>query len=206
MSSYIGPAFLYKDNATLEDIESLVKELAEVRKDFVPFVAKMFTDEGHFYRTYITNKYFPSAEEAYKKIYKEHDRSFINDIKKDTSSWENGHVLDIMCNVVVYIHKGKIVIHGFASREMNKFFKTYFNYPDYSYWDIYAGDEEITEEMEEKHSEVCDFYDSLFENTSIPSNVGLAFDFYTDDVVYDIEEAVLDELFGKDWEKPFRHA
>ena len=57
----------------------------------------------------------------------------------------------------------------------------------------------LTEEMEKEYSEKCAFYDSLFSDTGIPSNVGLVFEFYRDDCIYDIEDKLADEIFGKDW-------
>ena len=203
MSMTIYPAYLYKENATIEDVAKLVKELAAVKEKYIPYVVNMFLDKDKYYRSLITSDFFPDAETAYKRLWVDHDYSFRERIKKDTASYERGMLLDIMCNVVIYFHNNKIVIHGFSS--IKNFFKDNFNYPDYSYYDIWACDE-VTEEMSEEFSKRKEFYDSLYEKSGIPSNNGLVFDFYADDCVYDIEDQLLDGLFGKDWDYKFRTA
>lgn len=113
-------------------------------------------------------------------------------------------ILDCSCNVTVYFHNNKIVVHEFSSSLTRGFLKERFKYPDYSLYDIYAGDDEVTEEMEEEYSEKRDFYKSLFSGTGVPSNVGLVFEFYKDEYIYDIEDKLADEVFGKDWYKKLR--
>lgn len=200
MSSCIYPAYLYKDNATFEDVEKLIKELRQIREQFGDYVVKEMLNTSYI-KSLLTSKYLTSPENYHdnQKIFELRDR-----IKKDTASYERGMLLDCSCNVTIYFHNNKIVVHEFSSSLTKDFLKERFKYPDYSLYDIYAGDEEITEEMEREYSEKQDFYDSLFSDTGIPSNVGLVFEFYRDDCIYDIEDALADEIFGKDWYKKLR--
>lgn len=200
MSSFIYPAYLYKDNATFEDIEKLIKELRQIREQFVDYIVKEMLNTSYI-RSLLTSEYLTSPKDYHdnQKIFELRDR-----IKKDTSSYERGMLLDCSCNVTVYFHNNKIVVHEFSSSLTKDFLKEKFKYPDYSLYDIYAGDEEITEEMEKEYSEKRDFYDSLFSDTGIPSNVGLVFEIFNNEMIYDIEDKLADEIFGKDWYKKLR--
>lgn len=200
MSSYIYPAYLYKDNAKFEDVEKLIKELRQIREQFVDYVVKEMLNTSYI-KSLLISEYFTSPEEYYnnQKIFELRDQ-----IKKDTSSYERGMLLDCSCNVTVYFHNYKIVVHEFSSSLTKNFLKEKFKYPDYSLYDIYAGDDEVTEEMEKEYSEKKDFYNSLFSDTGIPSNVGLVFEFYKEEYIYDIEDRLADEFFGKDWYKKLK--
>ena len=200
MSSYIYPAYLYKDNATFEDVEKLIRELRQIREQFVDYVVKEMLNTSYI-KSLLTSKYLTSPKDYHdnRKVFELRDQ-----IMKDTSSYERGMILDCSCNVTVYFHNNKIVVHEFSSSLTKNFLKENFKYPDYSLWDIYAGDDEITEEMEKEYSEKQDFYDSLFSDTGIPSNVGLVFEFYRDDCIYDIEDKLADEIFGEDWYSKLR--
>ena len=200
MSSCIYPAYLYKDNAKFEDVEKLIKELRQIREQFVDYVVKEMLNTSYI-KSLLTSEYLTSPEEYYnnQKIFELRDQ-----IKKDTLSYEKGMILDCSCNVTVYFHNNKIVVHEFSSSLTKNFLKEKFKYPDYSLYDIYAGDDEVTEEMEKEYSEKRDFYNSLFSDTGIPSNVGLVFEFYKDEYIYDIEDKLADEVFGKDWYKKLR--
>lgn len=200
MSSYIYPAYLYKDNATFEDIEKLIKELRQIREQFVDYIVKEMLNKSYI-KSLLTSEYLTSPKDYHdnQKIFELRDR-----IKKDTSSYEKGMLLDCSCNVTIYFHNNKIVVHEFSSSLTKDFLKEKFKYPDYSLYDIYAGDEEITEEMEKEYSEKRDFYDSLFSDTGIPSNVGLVFEIFNNEMIYDIEDKLADEIFGKDWYKKLR--
>ena len=200
MSSCIYPAYLYKDNAKFEDVEKLIKELRQIREQFVDYVVKEMLNTSYI-KSLLTSEYLTSPEEYYnnQKIFELRDQ-----IKKDTLSYEKGMILDCSCNVTVYFHNNKIVVHEFSSSLTKNFLKEKFKYPDYSLYDIYAGDDEVTEEMEKEYSEKRDFYNSLFSDTGLPSNVGLVFEFYKDEYIYDIEDKLADEVFGKDWYKKLR--
>ena len=200
MSSCIYPAYLYKDNATFEDIEKLIKELRQIREQFGDYIVKEMLNTSYI-KSLLTSEYLTSPEDYHdnQKIFELRDR-----IKKDTASYERGMLLDCSCNVTVYFHNNKIVVHEFSSSLTKDFLKEKFKYPDYSLYDIYAGDEEITEEMEREYSEKQDFYDSLFSDTGIPSNVGLVFEIFNNEMIYDIEDKLADEIFGKDWYKKLR--
>lgn len=200
MSSCIYPAYLYKDNAKFEDVEKLIKELRQIREQFVDYVVKEMLNTSYI-KSLLTSEYLTSPEEYYnnQKIFELRDQ-----IKKDTLSYEKGMILDCSCNVTVYFHNNKIVVHEFSNSLTKNFLKEKFKYPDYSLYDIYAGDDEVTEEMEKEYSEKRDFYNSLFSDTGIPSNVGLVFEFYKDEYIYDIEDKLADEVFGKDWYKKLK--
>ena len=200
MSSCIYPAYLYKDNATFEDVEKLIKELRQIREQFVDYIVKEMLNTSYI-KSLLTSEYLTSPKDYHdnQKIFELRDR-----IKKDTASYERGMMLDCSCNVTVYFHNNKIVVHEFSSSLTKDFLKEKFKYPDYSLYDIYAGDEEITEEMEKEYSEKRDFYDSLFSDTGIPSNVGLVFEIFNNEMIYDIEDKLADEIFGKDWYKKLR--
>ena len=203
MSCCIYPAYLYKDNATLEDVSNLVKELHEIKQKFLPYMIKTFkTDivlKGSIERMY------PTAEDAFKIRWGRHDHSLVNRIKKETAGYERGCIFDFQCDVVIYFVDNKIVLHGFCSSNTEKFFKENFkSLKDYSYYDIYAGDGPISKKMAKDFSERGDFYDKVFEKSTIPSNVGLQYEFYNDDLLYDLEDALLSDRFGKDWDLEYR--
>lgn len=199
----IYPAYLYKDNATMEDVEKLIKELADMKEKFVPYIVKqLLKTEGYNSRNFIMERFFPDAETTFKRRWIYHDTSFRDEIKQDTESWERGMFLDTMCNAVIYFHDNKIVVQAFEGTLAKDFFKKYFKYPDYSYYDIWAG-ERVSKKKSEEFSNRKSFYDSIFEKSGIPSNVGFTFDFNSEGCIYDIEDQVLDGLFGKDWKRPF---
>lgn len=198
MSTCIYPAYLYKDNATFEDIEPLIKELRTIREQYISYVVNIMLEDPLF--TTIKMRYFSSPEKAWESYTQ---RTFYNDVVKDTEGDKRYSWLDIQCDLVVYFHNNKIVVHEFSSRNLKDFFSKKFKYKDYSFYDIYAGDQEITEEMAADFAEREEFYDSLFTDTGIPSNVGLNFDIYNRDDIFEIESQITDKIFGEFWYRPF---
>ena len=198
MSTYIYPAYLYKDKATFEDIESLIKELKSIREQYIPYVVNIMLEEPLF--TTIKERYFSSPEKAWESYTQ---RTFYNDVVKDTECDKRYSWLDIQCDLVVYFHDNKLVVHEFSSRNLKDFFSKRFKYKDYSLYDIYAGDEKITKKKAAEYAEKKEFYDSLFAETGIPSNVGLVFSIYNKDDIFEIESQITDKLFGKFWYRPF---
>ena len=203
MGMTIYPAYLYKDNATMEDVEKLITELAEMKEKFVPYLVKQMLDKKGFVRGFITSRFFPDAETTFKRGWIYHDTSFRDEMKQETESWERGMFLDIMCNAVIYFHDNKIVVQAFEGTLAEGFFKKYFKHPDYSYYDIWVCGR-VSKKKSEEFSNRKSFYDSIFVKSGIPSNVGFTFDFNSEGCIYDIEDQVLDGLFGKDWERPFK--
>ena len=171
MSWTIYPAYLYKDKAKWNDIPKLIEELFELKKKFVAYCGDKLIAED-----YPLKEYFEKGDKYFE---------FIDRIKKDSDAkysdaTEKGMIYDCSCNIVIYFHKHKIVVQEFAGWVARDFLKENFNYPDYSYYDIYAGDEDITPEIEKEFRQRKSFYESLFVETGIPSNVGLSYDFFND--------------------------
>lgn len=61
MSSYIYPAYLYKDNATFEDVEKLIKELRQIREQFVDYIVKEMLNTSYI-KSLLTSKYLTSPK------------------------------------------------------------------------------------------------------------------------------------------------
>ena len=200
MSMMIYPAYLLKDNAKFEDIEPILKELRVLKEKFVPYVVDKLLDEKGYLSKYVKSNYFSSPEAVDKMGY---HGAFYEAIVAAVDSYHKGMILDIMCNAVVYFHNNKIVLHCFTGTVTKDFFKDNLDYKDYSLWDIYAGEDEITEEMEKEYEEKKDFYDTLFTDTGIPSNVGLVFEIFQKGMIYDIQDAISEKLFGSRWKLPF---
>lgn len=183
MSMTIYPAYLYKDKAEWSDISKLMEELFEIKKKFVAYCGDKLISEG-----YPVREYFEKGDKYFE---------FIKRIEKDSKSIEKGMIYDCSCDVVVYFHKHKIVVQEFSGWIAKYFLKENFKYPDYSFYDIYAGDEDITPEMEKDFALRNNFYRSLFATTGIPSNVGLSYDFFNDFTAMEIADYIRKSLKGK---------
>ncbi len=205
MSCYIYPAYLYKDNATIEDVSNLLKELFDIKQKFLGYMVEAFKKDCIL--KHELDDLYPDVKTAFNKIWECHNHELIENIKKDTASCMRGCIFDFQCNVTVYFADNKIVLQGFCSSNTKDFFKKNFKYKDYSYYDIYAAGGRVSKKKAADFAERQEFYfDKVFEKSGIPADAGFTYDFYSDDLLYDLEDELLDEKFGKDWDLELRKA
>ena len=191
MSMHIFNAYLYKDKAEFGDIDKCIQDLVKIKKQYIPWIVKNI----------INGKLFINVERLKEEYFNKSKKSegffkLVDDIKKDCSSVEAGHMFDFSFNVSVYMHDNKIVLHNFISRTTDDFLKEYFkNYKDYSFYDYSDGGiSRLTKKRRDELAEIGGFYESLFDDTGIPSNVGLSFEMFSDDDVYDLVMKLEDAL------------
>lgn len=191
MGMHIFNAYLYKDKADFNDIDKCIQDLVKIKKQYIPWIVKNIINGKLFIDVdFLKEEYFNKSKES--------DGFFklVDDIKKDCSSVEIGYTFDFSFNVIVYMHNNKIVLHNFISRTTAKgFLKEYFkDYKDYSFYDYSDGGVgRLTKKRKAELEEIGGFYESLFDDTGIPANVGLSFEMFSDDV-YDLVSQLEDAL------------
>lgn len=188
---HIFNAYLYKDKADFNDIDKCIQDLVEIKKQYIPWIVKNI----------INGKLFINVERLKEEYFNESEESegffkLVDDIKKDCSSMYIGYTFDFSFDVSVYMHNNKIVLHNFISRRTDDFLKEYFkDYKDYSFYDYSDGGVgRLTKKRKAELEEIGSFYESLFDDTGIPANVGLSFEMFSDDDVYDLVSQLEDAL------------
>ena len=168
MGMHVFNAYLYKDNATFADIDECIKDLVKIKEKFYPYVLeglkhkKFFTDPK-----YLNEEYFSKGYEGM--------HQFIDEVRKDTKSYQDGMDFDFSFNVMVYMHDNKIVLQVFASRNLDDFVKENFPWENWSFYDYYEDDDNFTDERAKFLRKVGTYFEDLFKPSGIPSNVGLCF-------------------------------
>lgn len=180
---HIFNAYLYKDKADFNDIDKCIQDLVKIKKQYIPWIVKNIINGKLFINAdRLKEEYFNTSEES------EGFFKLVDDIKKDCSSVETGYTFDFSFDVSVYMHNNKIVLHNFISRITDDFLKEYFkDYKDYSFYGYSNGGVgRLTKKRKAELEEIGGFYESLFDDTGIPANVGLSFEMFSDDDVYDL--------------------
>lgn len=188
---HIFNAYLYKDKADFNDIDKCIQDLVKIKKQYIPWIVKNIINGKLFINAdRLKEEYFNTSEES------EGFFKLVDDIKKDCSSVETGHTFDFSFDVSVYMHNNKIVLHNFISCITDDFLKEYFkDYKDYSFYDYSNGGVgRLTKKRKAELEEIGGFYESLFDDTGIPANVGLSFEMFSDDDVYDLVVQLKDAL------------
>ena len=191
MSMHVFNAYLYKDNAEFSDIDACIKDLVKIKERYIPwlveniFNGKLFIDINYLKEEYLCK---PKRSEGFFKL--------VDEIKKDCESMENGMTFDFSFNITVYMHNNKIVLQNFISRTTDDFLKEYFkDYKDYSFYDYSDGGVgRLTKKRRDELEEIGGFYESLFNDTGIPSNVGLSFEMFRNDDAYELVRQLVDAL------------
>ncbi len=108
-------------------------------------------------------------------------------ITKDSSQDEKGHPYDMSLSCVVYMHKGKIILHFFGVNSYTHpiVYETLNQLPDYSYWNNTDGPDDVAEEAFESRGK---WYDDLFDTygSTIPSKCGLVYNYASDTNMWNI--------------------
>lgn len=191
MSMHIFNAYLYKDKAEFSDIDKCIQDLVKIKKQYIPWIVKNIVNGKLFINVErLKEEYFNTSKDS------EGFFKLVDDIKKDCSSVEIGYTFDFSFNVIVYMHNNKIVLQNFISRRTDDFLKEYFkDYKDYSFYDYSDGGVgRLTKKRKAELEEIGSFYESLFDDTGIPANVGLSFEMFSDDDVYDLVSQLEDAL------------
>lgn len=191
MSMRIFNAYLYKDKADFGDIDKCIQDLVKIKKQYIPWIVKNIVNEKLFIDiNYLKEEYLnkPKKSEGFFKL--------VDDIKKDCASMDIGHTFDFSFDVSVYMHNNKIVLHNFISRITDDFLKEYFkDYKDYSFYDYSDGGVgRLTKKRKAELEEIGEFYESLFNDTGIPSNVGLSFEMFRTGDAYELVKQLADAL------------
>lgn len=191
MSMHVFNAYLYKDNADFSDIDACIKDLVKIKERYIPwlveniFNGKLFIDINYLKKEYLCK---PKRSEGFFKL--------VDEIKKDCESMENGMAFDFSFNITVYMHNNKIVLHTFVSRTaddcLKEFFKDYKNYSFYDYSDGGCG--KLTKARKEELQEIGEFYEDLYKDTGIPAKVGLNFEVFGKDDIYDLVMELTDRV------------
>ena len=157
----------------------LIKTLNEMKKayvdDCVEFISRLFK--------------FDSNKEHYENI-----KTLLELIKEESAQLEIGHPFDLNLSCVVYMHKGRTVAHFFGINEYKHptVYKTIEKMKDFSYWNNTDGPEDVPEAEFENRGK---WFDDLFNtyNSYIPSECGLTYDFYSDDIAWNIANKSYDK-------------
>jgi len=191
MSMHVFNAYLYKDKAEFSDIDACIKDLVKIKEQYIPwlvesiFNGKLFIDVNYLKKEYLCK---PKRSEGFFKL--------VDEIKKDCESMENGMTFDFSFNISVYMHNNKIVLHTFVSRTVDdclkEFFKDYKNYSFYDYSDGGCG--KLTKARKEELEEIGEFYEDLYKDTGIPSKVGLNFEVFGKDDIYNLVMELMDRV------------
>ena len=191
MSMHIFNAYLYKDKAEFGDIDKCIQDLVKIKKQYIPWIVKNI----------VNGKLFIDVEDLKEEYLNKSKKSegffkLVDEIKKDCSSMETGHTFDFSFDVSVYMHNNKIVLQNFISRTTDDFLKEYFkDYKDYSFYDYSDGGVgRLTKKRRDELEEIGGFYESLFNDTGIPSNVGLSFEMFRNDDAYELVRQLVDAL------------
>lgn len=191
MGMRIFNAYLYKDKADFGDIDKCIQDLVKIKKQYIPWIVKnivngkLFIDVNYLKEEYLNKS---KKSEGFFKL--------VDDIKKDCASMDIGHTFDFSFDVSVYMHNNKIVLHNFISRITDDFLKEYFkDYKDYSFYDYSDGGVgRLTKKRKAELEEIGEFYESLFNDTGIPSNVGLSFEMFRAGDAYELVKQLADAL------------
>lgn len=172
--------------------DELISDLNSVRDDYHKFIMKKIKEHA--------KRYIEFGDHYYKRFAQKDDGILdraLRTIEKGCYSLERGNPVDFSGNCVVLKVQDKIVLWFFGGyhfddfKRQNKILKVL---KDYSYMD--SSDIEFESEEEEKEFETRgDFWHYLLDkyNTSIPSRMGLVYEFFTHEDIWDFGCKLMDE-------------
>lgn len=177
---YMGNTYLFKKNASLNDIPSLISELAKIKEGYPQFI-----------KDDIKSKFVKDAQST---LVFDGIHGLAGKIEKDSLAYEKGLIYDYSLDLSVYFNNNRIVVGAFGGNSGLSYFKDHFSYPSYDYCAYTESDEELPEDWEERG----DFWDSIFSETGIPSKVSLAYNIYDANEVPSLCWDLFNELVRKE--------
>lgn len=166
--TYIGNTYLFKDNATLEDINSLIETLSKLKREYSDFIKENIKEE--------------MGDSAKSLMVFTGINGLADKIIKSSKAYEKGVEYDYSLDLAIYCHNNKIVVGAFGGSTGLGFFRERFDYPSYDYIGHVEDDDEVPEDWEERGN----FWDDIFSKTGVPANVSLAYNIYDEDNVNSI--------------------
>lgn len=173
--------------------DELISDLNSVRDDYHKYISKLIKQHAETYIDFGDRKYKPDEDENGTRLLSR----AIRTIEKGANTLERGNPVDFSGNCVVLKAQGKIVLWFFGGyhfddfRRQNKILKVL---KDFSY--MSSSDIEFESEEEEKEFESRgDFWYYLLDkyDTSIPSRMGLVYEFFTHEDIWDFACELKDE-------------
>jgi hypothetical protein len=167
--------------------DELIEELNSIRKDYIEFAKKAVKKDPKWFIDF--------GDHMYKRWAKRGDRLLdkaIRVIEKGMYDMQRGNPADFSGDCVVVRHQKKIVLWFFPGYRFDDFMKQNeiikrLKKNDFSYMD--GADCEFDSKQEEKDwNKRGKFWDSVFDKykTSIASNIGLTYEFFRHDDIWDV--------------------
>lgn len=172
--------------------DELIADLNSIRDDYHKFITKKIKEHAKDYIKFGDNYYKKFAQKDDSIL----DRA-LRTIEKGCYSLERGNPVDFSGSCVVLKAQGKIVLWFFSGYHFDDFKrgnKILRDLKDYSYMD--GADIEFDSEEEEKEfEERGEFWNYFVDKykTGIPSRMGLVYEFFIHDDIWDFGCKLMDE-------------